>query len=154
MRPQPAGFRPRRQPDGGRNQPRLGLVGGRPYGVQRVAFTGRTPFEIHSMCITPDGWDLDFTLPVDKTKAAVAATYFLESYTYHHWATYGSPEIDKKQNAITAIHISDDGKTVSLTVPVRAKEAYARLATQGLMTADGSQPLLHATAALMLFHKF
>jgi glucose/arabinose dehydrogenase len=123
-----------------------GSVGGQPYGVQRVAFTGRTPFEIHSMCITPDGWDLHFTLPVDRAKAAAAATYFLESYTYHHWATYGSPEIDKKQNAITAIHVSDDGKTVSLTVPVRAKEHMFHLQLKGLKTADGSQPLLHADA--------
>ena len=31
-----------------------GSVGGQPFGVQRVVWTGRVPFEIHSMCITPD----------------------------------------------------------------------------------------------------
>jgi len=122
-----------------------GSVGGQPFGLQRVVYTGRVPLEIHSMCITPTGWDLHFTLPIDRAKAAEAATYFLESYTYHHWSTYGSPEIDKKENAITAIHVSDDGKTVSLTVPKRDKEHVFHLQLKGLTTPDGT-PLLHADA--------
>ena len=122
-----------------------GSVGGQPFGLQRVVWTGRVPPEIHSMCITPTGWDVHFTLPVDKAKAASAATYFLESYTYHHWSTYGSPEIDKKENAITAIRVSADGKTVSIDVPKRDKQHVFHLQLKGLTTADGT-PLLHADA--------
>ncbi len=122
-----------------------GSVGGRPFGVERVSYTGKLPFEMHSMNITPTGWDVHFTQPINREKAAGAATYFLESYTYHYWLTYGSDEIDRKQNPITAIRVSDDGKTVSLTVPERVKKHVFHLQLKGLTSADGA-PLLHADA--------
>ena len=59
--------------------------------------------------------------------------------------TYGSPEIDRQENAITAIKLSDDGKTVSLTVPKRAKEHVFHLRVKGLTTPE-KEPLLHADA--------
>lgn len=120
-----------------------GSTGGQPHGLQRVIYTGNLPFEIHSMKITPTGWDVTFTKPIDKTKAALAETYFLESYTYHHWGTYGSPEIEREQNAITAMQVSDDGLTVKLTVPERKKLRVYHLQLKGLTTAE-NEPLLHS----------
>jgi glucose/arabinose dehydrogenase len=122
-----------------------GSVGGRPFGVERIAYTGKVPFEMHSMNITPTGWDVHFTQPIDRAKAEAAATYFLESYTYHYWSTYGSDEIDRKQNPIGKISVSADGKTVSLTVPERVKKHVFHLQLKGLTSADGA-PLLHADA--------
>ena len=43
-----------------------------------------------------------------------------------------------KQNAITAIRVSDDGKTVSIDVPQRDKQHVFHLQLKGLTTADGT----------------
>jgi glucose/arabinose dehydrogenase len=119
-----------------------GSIGGQPHGLQRVAYTGVVPFEIHSMSVTPTGWKLTFTKPVDRQKAADRSTWFLESYTYHLWATYGSPEIERRPNEITEITGSPDGLTVDLHVPQRTTGRVYHLQARALRSADGSD-LLH-----------
>ena len=128
-----------------------GSVGGQTHALERVVFTGKTPCEIHSMRITPQGWIVRFTQPIDRKKAADAATYFLESYTYHYWQTYGSPEIDRKENAISGITVSGDGRSVQLEVPQRATGRVYHLQLKGLTSEDGA-PLLHPDAYYTLNH--
>lgn len=122
-----------------------GSVGGQPHGLQRIRYTGHLPMEMQSMNITPKGWNVRFTRPVDRQKAADPATYFLESYTYHHWQTYGSPEIERKQNEIVAIDVASDGLSVQLTVPQREKQRVYHLQLKGLASDDGV-PVLHPDA--------
>ena len=47
-----------------------GSLGGQTHGLQRVVYTGRAPLEILSMNITPDGWLVKFTKPLDARQAA------------------------------------------------------------------------------------
>jgi len=122
-----------------------GSLGGQPHGLQRVIYTGHVPFEMHAMKITPAGWDITFTKPVDAAIAGDLKNYFLESYTYHHWGTYGSPEIERRQNDIVEIKVLDDGKRVSLVVPKREAGRVYHLQVKGLKAGDGS-PLLHNEA--------
>jgi hypothetical protein len=122
-----------------------GSRGGQPHGLQRVVYTGNVPFEIHSMAITPQGWDLRFTKPVDRALAERRETYFIDSYTYHHWATYGSPEIERREDPIGDIRLSSDGLTVHLNVPGRATGRVYHLLCRGLKSADGTD-LLHPEA--------
>src|SRR3989442_11744604 len=67
-----------------------GSVGGKPYGLERLAWTGVLPFEIHSMKLTPEGFELTFTKPLEETSARRLAAYSLLSFTYNYWSTYGS----------------------------------------------------------------
>jgi hypothetical protein len=122
-----------------------GSVGGHPHGLQRVIYTGNAPFEMHAMKITPEGWDITLTKPVDAAIAGDLKNYFLESYTYHHWETYGSPEIERRQNEIAGIKILDDGRRVSLIVPKRETGRVYHLQARGLKAGDGT-PLLHNEA--------
>jgi glucose/arabinose dehydrogenase len=122
-----------------------GSVGGHPHGLQRVVYTGHVPFEMHSMKITPTGWDITFTKPVDRDAGGNLKTYFLESYTYHHWGTYGSPEIERRQNEIARIDVAEDGKSVTLLVPKRDTLRVYHLQVKGLKSADGAA-LLHSEA--------
>src|SRR5262249_29346854 len=73
-----------------------GSVGGKPYGLQRLVYTGVLPFEIHEMKLTKDGFDLTFTKPLDATSAGQATAYSLASFTHHYWSTYGSPQADRR----------------------------------------------------------
>ncbi len=122
-----------------------GSVGGQPHGLQRVVYTGHVPFEMHAMKITPAGWDLTFTKPIDRDAAGDLKNYFVESYTYRHWGTYGSPEVERRQNEIAEIQVADDGKQVSLTVPKREPRRVFHLQVKNLKAADGT-PLLHNEA--------
>jgi len=122
-----------------------GSLGGQTHGLQRVIYTGVVPPEILSMNVTPDGWDLKFTVPIDATKAAEADRWFLESYTYHYWDTYGSPEIERRENKITEIRVADDRLSVHIVVPEREKRRVYHLQLKDIPTADGAK-LLHPDA--------
>lgn len=122
-----------------------GSVGGQPHGLQRLVYTGVLPFEVRTMRITPEGWRLTFTKPVDPAIAADPQSYFLESYTYHHWETYGSPEIERREDPIAGIEVSADGLTVDLAVPSRERGRVYHLQLKNFSTPDAA-PLLHADA--------
>ena len=122
-----------------------GSLGGQTHGVQRVIYTGQVPFEILSMKITTEGWELKFTRPIDKEKAAQAERWFLESYTYHYWDTYGSPEIERRENKIAQIYVADDGLSVRLMVPDREKRRVYHLQLKDIPALDGAK-LLHPDA--------
>ncbi len=122
-----------------------GSLGGQSHGLQRVVYTGVTPFEILSMNVTRDGWDLKFTRPIDAGKAAELDRWFLESYTYHYWDTYGSPEIERRENKISAIQVAGDGLSAHIVVPERDKRRVYHLQLKDIPAADGAK-LLHPDA--------
>jgi hypothetical protein len=120
-----------------------GSLGGKPYGLQRVTYTGVEPFEIHHVTLTKTGFDLVFTKPVDP--AAAAAAVPVESYTYVYSSAYGCPETDRRSEQVTATRLSADGKTLSLDVPgLRPGRVYA-LRPDAIRPAAGEK-LLHSEA--------
>ena len=122
-----------------------GSLGGKPYGLQRLVYTGAEPFEVHHVALTRDGFDLTFTQPVDP-KSVSAAAASVGSFTYAYWQTYGSPEFDRRAESVTSAKPSPDGRTVSLTVPgVRRGRVY-ELRAEGVRSAAGGAKLLHDEA--------
>lgn len=53
--------------------------GSKPFTLERVRYTGKTPFEILTMQAKPDGFALTFTHPIDETTAANPASYSMSS---------------------------------------------------------------------------
>lgn len=84
--------------------------------LQRLEWTGRTPFEILDIRAQPDGFILRFTAPVDAALAARPDTYVLETYTHIYQQGYGSPEVDHTHPAVTAAEVAPDGLAVRLRV--------------------------------------
>ncbi len=126
-----------------------GSTGPKRFGLQRLVWTGRTPFEIQHMKATPDGFELRFTRPVDPTTATNAASYRLISYTYEYHPEYGSPEIDTAPQTVASATLADR-ETVRLVVE-RLKTGYVHeLDAAGVRSIPGpdgpSQPLLHSLA--------
>ena len=93
-----------------------GSLGGKPYGLQRLVYTGVLPFEIHEMRLTKEGFDLTFTKPLDPAAAQKLEAYSLSSFTHYYWGTYGSPEVDRKAEKVQAVKVSADRKKASLKV--------------------------------------
>ncbi len=119
-----------------------GSVGGKPYGLQRLVYTGVLPFEIQQMKLTQEGFDLTFTKPLNVETAKGLTAFNLESFTHHYWGTYGSPEMDHKAEKIQAVSVSSDGKQVSLKVSGFRPGRIYELHLDGVKSADGDS-LLH-----------
>ena len=98
-----------------------GARGGEPFGLDRIRWNGETPHEIKEMRVTPDGFDLEFTKPVDKSEAQKKDNYVFSSYTYIYQKGYGSPEVDKSEPKVSKVEVSPDRLTVKLKVSGRIK---------------------------------
>src|SRR5262249_996205 len=109
-----------------------GSVGGRPWGLQRLVYTGVLPFEIYSMKLTTSGFDPTFTKPLRSAGARKIESYSLESFTYNYWSNYGSPEVDKRGEKVQGVSVSADGKTVSLKVSGFRRGRVYELHTNGV----------------------
>ena len=86
------------------------------YALQRLKWTGRTPFEIKEMKAQPDGFELTFTQPINKAQAADVSNYAMTSFNYHYHSKYGSDIIEKQSCPIAKVTVSDDGLSVRLEV--------------------------------------
>jgi hypothetical protein len=122
-----------------------GSRGGKPYGLQRLVYTGTLPFEIQTMKLTKDGFDLTFTKPLDPATVDKLTAYNLVSFTYNYFATYGSPEVDRRAEKVEAVKVADDKKKVSLSVGNLRKGRVYELRLEGVKSGD-SDPVLHPEA--------
>ncbi|MCA9267450.1 MAG: hypothetical protein KDA41_03220 [Planctomycetales bacterium] len=120
-----------------------GSRGNKPFSLERLTWTGKTPFEVHEMRAKSDGFELTFTQPVDPQTAGDVNSYQLQTYTYLYQSDYGSPEVDHTKPTVTKAVVAADGKSVRLTVDSLVRGHVHELKI-GLKSADGL-PLLHDT---------
>jgi hypothetical protein len=109
------------------------------FGLQRVKWSGTTPFELREMRALADGFELDFTAPIDPALAAQPATWTLTSYTYELHEEYGSAKMDEQALAPTATPLDDH--RVKLTVPGLRAGYVHELRYPSLRSAAGAAPL-------------
>ena len=113
-------------------------LGTQAYGLQRVRWSGTTPFAIQEMRALPDGFELVFTTEVDPASAALTTSYNLKSYTYLYSNAYGSAEIDPQPLTVTSATLSADRRRVRLQVDgLRALYVHELRAT-GVRSAAGA----------------
>jgi azurin/glucose/arabinose dehydrogenase len=119
-----------------------GATGKAPYGLQRLAWTGKTPFEAHAIEARPDGFEITFTTPVDREAAANPASYTVNGFIYKYHHIYGSPPINQMSHAVRAAIVSPDGKRVRLAVDSLRQGYVHEIKMTGVRSAGGA-PLLH-----------
>ena len=119
-----------------------GSTGGQEYGLQRLVWTGKTPFEIKTIKAHDDGFLVEFTKPVNKKLAAQTSSYDLTSFNYHYHNTYGSPIVDPQPGMIQSADVSDDGLSVKLTVHGMRLGFIHQLKALGVKSNTG-ESLLH-----------
>lgn len=91
-----------------------GSTGGESFGLQRLEWNGKIPFEMKTVKARPDGFEIEFTQPVDIKRAKDPASYELTSFTYKYGHNYGSPVINEGNCPIKAIEVSADGLKVRI----------------------------------------
>jgi glucose/arabinose dehydrogenase len=119
--------------------------GTRPWGLQRVVWTGEVPFEILDVRIRPDGFAVRFTQDVDVATAGMPAAWRMQRFRHHHWERYGSPEIDVTPLTVAGARVGADGRTVELRVEGMRAGFVHELHAPGVRSAAGA-PLLHDEA--------
>lgn len=112
------------------------------FGLQRLVWTGRTPFEAQRVEARPDGFELTFTSPVDRVSAADVASYSVNSFIYKYHHIYGSPVINQAANVIRAAVVSPDGFHVRLVVD-SLREGYVHEIKMTGVRSNAGAPLLH-----------
>jgi hypothetical protein len=127
-----------------------GSRGPKEFALERLVWTGKTPFEMYDMKIKPDGFDITFTEPLDKSTAADVANYNMTTFRYIYRAEYGSPEVDQTTPTIKKAEVSADGKAVHLVVDGLQLGAVHELHVPNLRSEAGL-PLLHSVAYYTLW---
>ncbi len=120
-------------------------LGSASYGLERLVWTGKTPFEIKEMRATSDGFELTFTGPVDPTTAGDVASYAMKSYTYLYQSAYGSDEIQTQTPKVTQAIVAEDRMKVRLVVE-GLRELYVHELDAAGVRSAAAEPLLHHDA--------
>lgn len=114
------------------------------FGLQRLRWNGMVPFEIKSMKAKADGFELEFTKPVNKKIAADPASYQIASFNYKYHFKYGSPVVDQQSGKVAKVDVSSDGTTAKLTVHGMRLGYIHQLKAPALRSQTG-EALLHDT---------
>ncbi len=119
--------------------------GPKAYAIQRLDWTGVVPFEIREINVSPDGFRLSFTKPINPGLASNPGTYQLKTFTHIYQQGYGSPEVDQTTPTITKATVSKDGLSVELEVANRVQGHVHDFYLPGLRSKDDEQ-LVHSSA--------
>ncbi|MGB0953764.1 MAG: family 16 glycoside hydrolase [Planctomycetota bacterium] len=99
-------------------------------GIARLRWTGKTPLEYERIHLEQDGFTLDFTLPLEGEPDVSAIT--IRDYDYNWWWDYGSPEMRERKLSATLAVLSEDRKSLRLTIPDLEAGRVVRLGLPGV----------------------
>jgi cytochrome c551/c552 len=115
-------------------------------GLQRLVWNNKTPFEMKTVRAMPDGFEIEFTLPVDPKSAEDLASYSVESYIYKYQPVYGSPPVNTQNLVIKGVKLSSDGLKARIIVDNLRRYYIHTLKLDGIRERDNFYSLVHPTA--------
>ncbi|GAA4089524.1 plastocyanin/azurin family copper-binding protein [Mucilaginibacter panaciglaebae] len=124
-----------------------GSTGQKIFGLERLVWAKKTPFEMKAVRAMPDGFEIEFTEPVNKKAAADPDNYTITGFTYKYHPVYGSATIREKVHIVNAAIVSEDGLKVRLVADsLRQKYIHEIKVDKAVTSADSSYSLLHPVA--------
>ncbi|PPK86622.1 azurin [Neolewinella xylanilytica] len=116
-------------------------TGGEEFALERMKWTGSTPFEMYAVRATESGFEIEFTEAVDP--AGVRPDRFkLQNFTYLYHHNYGSPVVDIQPNTVTSAELLPDGKTVRIVLDALRPGYIYEIKLGDIRGANGKE-LLH-----------
>jgi cytochrome c551/c552 len=122
-----------------------GSAGTSTAGLQRLIWTGKLPMEMKTVSARPDGFEIEFTYPVDKKTAEDLDSYYSRSYIYKYHPAYGSPTINEEKLNIKGVKVSEDGMKVRVVIDNLRPYYLHEIMVAGVKSKEGL-PVLHSTA--------
>ena len=86
-------------------------------GLQKIAYSGTTPFEIHRIELQNDGFLFHFTQPINQSIKLDPEKFVIQSYHYPYGPNYGYPKTDIQKIVPTRVEQSLDGSTIRVMIP-------------------------------------
>ena len=86
------------------------------YALQRLVWNGELPFEMKDIHAMSDGFEVEFTTPVNSSKLKDPKNFTVNSFTYKYQHQYGSPIINNRTRKIIGMIPSADGRKVKLVL--------------------------------------
>ena len=123
-----------------------GSAGDASMGLQRLVWNGRLPFEMRAIRAMPDGFEIEFTKPVDMKSARNLASYSVESFIYKYHPVYGSPPVNTMTHPIRGVKVSEDGMKARIIVSNLRKNYIHTIKLEGVREKDFSYSLVHPIA--------
>lgn len=114
------------------------------FGLQRLVWNGKTPFEMKTIKAQADGFLVEFTKPVNPKTAADPTSYAMSTFNYKYHKKYGSPIVDQQATRITNVDLAEDGLSAKLTVEGMRLGFIHQLVAAGVRSRSG-EDLLHNT---------
>jgi mono/diheme cytochrome c family protein len=85
-------------------------------GLQRITWDGRAPAEIRDLKLTPRGFAISFTQPIERGLLAKAQAYEVNRFRYYYQVKYGSPWIDEARVPVKEVRAAADGLSAELVL--------------------------------------
>jgi hypothetical protein len=119
--------------------------GMKPFALERLDWSGRTPFEIQRITIEPDGFKIAFTKPIDEATGTGVSSYKISTFTHIYHGAYGGPEVDQTQPAVKSVKLSADGTEARVALERLIRGHVHEFDLGALRSRDG-EALLHRNA--------
>jgi len=120
-----------------------GSLGPKKNGIERLVWTGATPFEIKEVRAQPDGFVLTFTSPVDCATAEKPESYAVAGFTYLWHRDYGSAPAQRAACPVRKVVVAPDGLSVRLATICLREGFIHEIKASGLKAAGSGEALLH-----------
>lgn len=115
-------------------------------GLQRMVWNNEIPFEMRTVKAMPDGFEIEFTKPVNLNSAEDLASYAVQSFTYKYHPVYGSPPVNTQDNVISGVKVSTDGMKVRIVVDGLRRYYVHKISLDGVRDRYQSHSLVHGSA--------
>lgn len=120
-----------------------GSAGDANQGIQRLVWNKNIPFEMLTVKAMPDGFEIEFTQPVDQKTANDLASYSVESFIYKYHPVYGSPVVNNANCPVKGVRVSADGLRARIIVDSLRQNYIHTISLNGVLSANGGHQLLH-----------
>ena len=117
----------------------------KPFALEPLDWSGKMPFEINRVTITPEGFKVTFTKPVEPVTGNSPTSYALSAFTHPYHAGYGGPEIEQHKPEVRNVSLAENGLSAMLTLEKIDRGFVYELDLRRLRSRD-QEELLHRHA--------
>ena len=107
-------------------------------GIQRVLWTGEAPVEIQTLHLTPRGFALSFTVPMNPAGLAALGNYHVKRFQYNYSIDDGSLRINEVDVPVTRAILHADAKGVDIDLAELMPDYIYQVDLSGIQGMDGS----------------